>query len=230
MAQEDEAGPPDEDSAHVAFEPMHRFYCQINEAIQTIGDPGLTADIARYRRIAKRRAELRMQEKELDKRWGDMASNLTQITRRLRNARAWQRIRPLVLSDQEHPLPMQRGRSSSTTSGHSAGPAFRLYHHGEEGGRHRAPHSLALSQRATLQTTSDDRLHRQCRLCRKKGHHEEWCWMPHKWCPEDHCRVSSTHAYYACGALCEMATYNIGAPLLEDQDNDSSDIEERPED
>jgi hypothetical protein len=58
MAREDVAGPPDEDSTHVSFEPMHIFYNQINEAIRTIGDPGLTGDITRYRRIAKRRAEL----------------------------------------------------------------------------------------------------------------------------------------------------------------------------
>jgi hypothetical protein len=117
MVQEDEAGPPDEDSAHVAFKLMHRFYGQINKAIQTIRDPGLTADVARYRWIAKRRAELRMQEKELDERWGETASDLMQITRRLRNAWAWQRIQPLVLSDQERPLPVQRGWSNSTTSG-----------------------------------------------------------------------------------------------------------------
>jgi hypothetical protein len=104
MAQEDKAGPPDEDSSHVAFKPMHLFYNQINKALQTVGDPGLTADVARYCHITKRRAELRMQEKELDRRWGDMASDLTQVVRRLKKAQAWQRVRPLVLSKQEHPL------------------------------------------------------------------------------------------------------------------------------
>jgi hypothetical protein len=54
--------------------------------------------------------------------------------------------------------------------------------------------------------------------------------MPHKWCPKDHCRVRSTHAYYARRLLCETMAYNIGEPLPEDQDNDSFDIEERPED
>jgi hypothetical protein len=48
VAREDVAGPPGEDSTHVSFEPTHIFYSQINEAIQTIGDPGLTADVARY--------------------------------------------------------------------------------------------------------------------------------------------------------------------------------------
>jgi hypothetical protein len=48
LAKEDIAGPPDEDSAHVSFELTHIFYSQINEAVQTIGDPGLTADVARY--------------------------------------------------------------------------------------------------------------------------------------------------------------------------------------
>jgi hypothetical protein len=48
MAKEDVMGPPDEDSTHVSFELMHVFYNQINEAIQTIRDPGLTADVARY--------------------------------------------------------------------------------------------------------------------------------------------------------------------------------------
>jgi hypothetical protein len=86
MAQEDMTGPPDEDSAHISFEPMHIFYSQINEAVQTIEDPGLTADIARYQWITKRRAELRMQERDLDRRWTDMAQDLTQITRRLQNA------------------------------------------------------------------------------------------------------------------------------------------------
>jgi hypothetical protein len=106
MAKEDMTGPPDEDSAHVSFEPMHIFYGQINEAIQNIRDPGLTADVTRYQQIAKRRAELRMQERDLDRRWADTAQDLTQITRRLRNAQAWQWIQPLVLSDQEHPLPV----------------------------------------------------------------------------------------------------------------------------
>jgi hypothetical protein len=86
MAREDVAGPPDEDSAHVAFELTHVFYNQINEPIQAIGDPGLTADVARYCRIAKRRAKLRMQERDLDRRWADTAQDLTQIARRLRNA------------------------------------------------------------------------------------------------------------------------------------------------
>jgi hypothetical protein len=133
MAKEDMTGPPDEDSAHVAFELTHVFYNQINKAVQTIGAPGLTADVARYRRIAERRAKLRMQERDLDRRWADTAQDLTQITRRLRNAQAWQRIRPLILSDQEHPLLVQRGQSNSTTSGRSAGLAFKPYHHGEEG-------------------------------------------------------------------------------------------------
>jgi hypothetical protein len=42
--------------------------------------------------------------------------------------------------------------------------------------------------------------------------------------------VNSTHAYYAQGALCETATYNIGTPLPEDKDDDSFNIEERLED
>jgi hypothetical protein len=92
------------------------------------------------------------------------------------------------------------------------------------------PHQLALAQQVSLRTTSNKRQHCQCKLCRKKGHHEEWCWTPHKWCPEDHCRVRSTHTYYAQGALCETATYDIGAPLPEDEDDNSFDIEERPED
>jgi hypothetical protein len=230
MAKEDMAGPPDEDSTHVSFEPMHIFYNQINEAIRTIGDPGLTADVARYRQIAKRRAELRMQERDLDRRWADTAQDLTQITRRLKNARAWQRIRPLVLSNQEHPLPIQRGQSNSTTSGRSAGPAFRPYHHGEEGGQHCMPRQLMPTQWVDLCTTNDNCQHRICCLCRKKGHHSEWCWTPHKWCPEDRCRVRSTHAYYARGPLCEITAYDIGEPLPEDEDDDSFDIEERPED
>jgi hypothetical protein len=49
MAREDVTGPPDEDSTHVSFEPTHVFYGQINEAIQAIGDPGLMADVSRYR-------------------------------------------------------------------------------------------------------------------------------------------------------------------------------------
>jgi hypothetical protein len=86
MAKEDVTGPPDEDSTHVTFKPTHVFYNQINEAVQTIRDPGLMADVARYRRITERRAELRMQERDLDRRWADTAQDLTQITRRLRNA------------------------------------------------------------------------------------------------------------------------------------------------
>jgi hypothetical protein len=86
MVIEDEAGPPDEDSTHVAFKPMHLFYNQINEALAAIGDPGLTADVARYHWVAKRRAELRMQERDLDRRSGDMASDLTQVVWRLKKA------------------------------------------------------------------------------------------------------------------------------------------------
>jgi hypothetical protein len=230
MAKEDVTGPPDEDSAHVAFEPMHVFYNQINEAIQTIGDPELTADVARYCRIAKRRAELRMQERDLDRRWADMAQDLTQITRRLKSAHAWQRIRPLILSDQEHPLPVRRGWSNSTTLGCSAGLAFRPYQHGKEGGWYCMPHQLAPAQQVNLGTTNDDHQHCLCCLCWKKGHQAEWCWTPHKWCPEDCCRVKTTHAYYAHGPLCETATYDIGEPLPEDEDDDSFDIEERPKD
>jgi hypothetical protein len=106
MAKEDMAGPLDEDSTHVTFEPIHVFYGQINEAMGTIGDPGLTADVARYHWITKRRAELRIQERDLDRRWADTAQDVTQIVRRLKNACAWQQIRLLVLSDQEHPLPV----------------------------------------------------------------------------------------------------------------------------
>jgi hypothetical protein len=62
MAQEDAAGPPDEDSDHITFKPMHLFFNQINEVLETVGDPGLIADVARYCWIAKRRAKLRMQE------------------------------------------------------------------------------------------------------------------------------------------------------------------------
>jgi hypothetical protein len=85
------------------------------------------------------------------------------------------------------------------------------------------PHQLAPAQQVHLGTTSNDRQHRQCRLCRKKGHQEEWC-------PEDHCRVKTTHAYYARGTLCKTAMYDIGEPLPEDEDDDSFDIEERPKD
>jgi hypothetical protein len=108
--------------------------------------------------------------------------------------------------------------------------AFRPYYHGEEGGHHHTPRQLAPAWQVDLWTTNNDRQHCKCRLCRKKGHHEEWCWTPHKWCPENCCRVKSTHAYYAWGALCKTAVYNIGAPLLEGEDNDSFNIEERPED
>jgi hypothetical protein len=125
-AKEDMAGPPDEDSAHVAFEPTHIFYGQINEAIGAIEDLGLMADVARYCWIAKRRAELRMQERDLDRRWADTAQDVTQIVRRLKKACAWQWIRPLILSNQEHPLPVQREHSGSV--------AFRPYYHGEEAG------------------------------------------------------------------------------------------------
>jgi hypothetical protein len=159
-----------------------------------------------------------------------MVQDLMQITRRLKNAQAWQRIRPLVLSDQECPLLVQRGWLMSMTSGCLAGPAFRPYHHGEEGGQHRVPHQLATAQRVDLCTTNDNHQHRICCLCRKKGHRAEWCWTPHKWCPEDHCRVKTTHAYYARGPLCETVAYNIGEPLPEDEDDDSFDVEERPED
>jgi hypothetical protein len=48
MAKEDTAGPPDEDSDHITVELMHFFFSQINKAIGTLGDPGLTADVARY--------------------------------------------------------------------------------------------------------------------------------------------------------------------------------------
>jgi hypothetical protein len=89
MAQEDVAEPPDEDSDHVTFEPIHLFFNQINEALQTIGDPGLTADVARYCQITKRRANLRMQEWDLDRRWVDTANNVTQIVRRLKKAHVW---------------------------------------------------------------------------------------------------------------------------------------------
>jgi hypothetical protein len=230
MAREDMTGPPDEDSAHVSFELMHIFYGQINEAIQSIRDPGLTADVARYRWIAKRRAELQMQERDLDRRWADMVQDLTQITRRQRNAPAWQRIRPLILSNQEHPLLVRRGWSNSTTSSHLAGPAFRLYHHREEAGQHHMPRQLTPAQRVNLGTTNNDHQHCLCHLCQKKGHRAKWCWTPHKWCPEDCCRVKSTHAYYAHGPLCKTAAYNIGEPLSEDKDNDSFNIEERPKD
>jgi hypothetical protein len=103
MVKKDMAGPPDEDSAHIAFELTHIFYGQINKVMGTIGDPGLTADVTRYHQIAKRRAKLRMQERDLDRRWADMAQDLTQIVRRLKGAHAWQWIRPLILSDQKHP-------------------------------------------------------------------------------------------------------------------------------
>jgi hypothetical protein len=42
--------------------------------------------------------------------------------------------------------------------------------------------------------------------------------------------VKSTHAYYACRPICKTAAYDIGEPLPEDEDNNSYDIEERPED
>jgi hypothetical protein len=42
--------------------------------------------------------------------------------------------------------------------------------------------------------------------------------------------VKTTHAYYARGPLCEIAAYDIGEPLPEDEDDDSFDVEERPED
>jgi hypothetical protein len=90
MAQDNMAGPPDEDSAHITFKPTHIFYGQINKAMQTIGDPELAVDVARYCWIAKRRAELRMQESDLDRRWADMAQDLTQIVRRLKGAHTWQ--------------------------------------------------------------------------------------------------------------------------------------------
>jgi hypothetical protein len=106
MAKEDMAGPPDEDSAHITFEPTHVFYGHINEAIKSIGDPGLAADVARYCQITKRRVELRMQERDLDRRWVDMAQDVTQIVRKLKKACAWQWVRPLILSDQECPLPV----------------------------------------------------------------------------------------------------------------------------
>jgi hypothetical protein len=130
-AKEDMAGPPDEDSTHISFEPMHIFYSQINEAVQTIGNPGLMADVTRYHQIAKRRAELRMQERDLDRRWADTVQDLTQITRRLRNACTWQWVRPLVLSNQECPLLVQREHSGSV--------AFRPYYNGEEAGQHHMP-------------------------------------------------------------------------------------------
>jgi hypothetical protein len=151
-----------------------------------------------------------------------MVQDLTQITRRLRNAQAWQWIRPLVLSDQEHPLLVRRECSGSV--------AFRPYYHGEEAGWHCTPRQLEPAWQVNLSTTSDDCQHCLCHLCWKKGHHTEWCWTPHKWCPEGHCRVKSTHAYYACGPLCETTTYNIEEPLPEDEDDDSFNIEERPED
>jgi hypothetical protein len=138
MAKEDMVGPPDEDSTHIAFDLTHIFYGQINEAMGTIGDPGLMADVARYCQIAKRRAELRMQERDLGRRWADMAQDLTQIVRRLKGAHAWQQIRLLVLSNQEHPLPVRRE--------HSGSMAFRPYYHGEEAGQHHVPRQLAPAQ------------------------------------------------------------------------------------
>jgi hypothetical protein len=68
-AREDYTGPQDGDSCHVTLKLMHPFANQISKAMQTLGDPGVMADMARYRRVAKRRAELRMQEHNLDRRW-----------------------------------------------------------------------------------------------------------------------------------------------------------------
>jgi hypothetical protein len=42
--------------------------------------------------------------------------------------------------------------------------------------------------------------------------------------------VKTTHAYYAQGPLCETAAYDIGEPLPEDEDDNTFDIEDRPED
>jgi hypothetical protein len=130
-----------------------------------------------------------MQEQDLDRRWADTANNIMQIVRRLKRAHAWQQIKPLIISDQECPLPVRRE--------HSGSMAFKPYYHGEEEGQHHTPRQLAPAWQINLQTTNDDRQHQYCQLCRKKGHHKEWHWTPHKWCPENHCRVKSTHTYYA---------------------------------
>jgi hypothetical protein len=226
MAREDNTGPQDGDSCHVALELTHPFANQISEAVETLGDPGVAADVARYRRVAKRRAELRMQEHDLDRRWADTSADVQQIVKRLRKARTWQWIQRFVISDQERPLPVQ-------VRDNRRGLSFQPYYHDEERGRRCAPRDLTPAQRIDLSiqgSANDDRQWRHCRLCRRKGHRDDWCWTPHKYCPEDHCRVKSYHTYYARGDLCATTRRYLGQSLPEDQDDDWFNIEPRVED
>jgi hypothetical protein len=177
------------------------FERTVDDALKDLGDPGLMAEVERYRALQRKLIHIQEQERELDYEASVQAQQMRDCRRRLQYSCFFNHIMPLIASDDPSLRVPPRFRTNSppiaVPNAETRGRAIIEWSHARLRG------SVGSQERRVRKARKNLRKHRHypdpCRLCGKSGHGEDWCYFPHTNCPlHSPCKISSAHKFYDC--------------------------------
>ncbi|KAH9958177.1 hypothetical protein BGW80DRAFT_1256995 [Lactifluus volemus] len=164
------------------------FKRTVDNALKDLGDPGLTAEIERYRVLQRKLIHIQEQECELDHETSVQAQQMRDCRHRLQCSCFFDHIMPLIASDDPSLCvpPCSRTNSLPITipNTETRGRAIIKWLHNRDERLHGGAGS---QERQSKKARKNPRKHCHypdpCVLCGRSGHSEDWCYFPHTKCP-----------------------------------------------
>jgi hypothetical protein len=178
------------------------FKRTVDDALKDLGDLGLIAEVERYRALQQKLIHIQKQEHELDHETSIQVQQMRDCRHRLQCSCFFDRIMPLVASDDPslHVLPCSRTNSSpiAVPNAKTRGRAIIkwLRNHDE-----RLHGGAGSQERQSRKARKNPRKHCHyldpCGLCERSSHGEDWCYFPHIKCPlHGPCKIGWANKFY----------------------------------
>jgi Chromo (CHRromatin Organisation MOdifier) domain len=204
----------------VLFHPTHVFHRTVDDTLRQLGDPGLTAEVQRYRWTVEEKERLKFEGRKLGQNLGALRRKHEDSIRRLGTTGTTTRLLPFILSDRADirgPPPRHFNSPPPVVVPGALPPPPRLPSNEEArqqvGGSHlrggagsseeghlrrttKKPYTSTHDMKG--KTKAKQPPNTRCSLCRKLGHVSARCWTPHVRCPRDgkECLLGTAHENY----------------------------------
>jgi len=192
------------------FHPSSTSRLLIDNAVIDLRDPGVVADIYRYRVHQSELEAVKRQRVELDRREDSTQSKLSMVERHLTNAAIRTRLVPHL--NRLHPPPTNTIHIPCIFA--AQGPPD--VEEGEDdlkcravlgkrhrGGKPKFPYCLKCNESHPNHIEEECPLWKTCRWCLSTQHVHDECDHPHEQCDAEYCAVPSTHSNFGdmCAAM-----------------------------
>ena len=211
------------------FHPSSTSRLIIDNAIIDLKDPGIVADVYRYRAHQSELKAVKRQHIELDKREDNAQSKLSMVERHLTYATVHTRLTPHLnricppSTNAIHiPCIFTAQGPPDVEEGEDSLKCRAILGKQRRGGKPKFPYCLKCNKSCPNHVEEECPLWKTCRWCLSTQHAHDDCNIPHKQCDAEFCAVPATHLNFGdrCTAMSSPTLCHKLELARADYDND----------